>query len=803
MGQSSSASADIRSTVSGSVTAMVNSTVKADADALCQNNMLVQGARNCDIDLGEQVCNAMAISNMAADQSMSTELSQNLMNQISTETSAMTEGLGIGNFSNSSTVVNNTASLSLNTAQTFLTSCTRTASAVNSMTVLDCENSTIKKGAQEADVSVVGDCVANQVGNLKAAQDLANIVDTKTTATTKGIDPFLILMLMAVGFFILMFGGPILAVVKTIGAVKGETKDETPAQTQERQRKEERQENADRMSLYSRIILGLVVLSWILVWPGLLSVALGVAPWPYVGVNQGLGGSAPLCQDGYDISRDENDQPLAGINPASFINDFMWYDPACLSMRHPSYKDKENFCTEAAKQKHYKGCGLFANTSACDAPDFLYDKGKLDKAYAACEPLLGDTFEKCEAQYISSHYFADEYEGCRRCTGQSSEEEWMADPRANFGFFVSGTGACSEGIDHRAYLGMPGMCPPDDEYCYEDIELFKAVSGSDCMDAGYQQAKKRVSAKVQACDVVEKGGGVALTALTNGGEVPYLAQQCPPEPYQYLTKCTKGERGCTYSPVACTCADAWRTDCECSAADPTVLANCHNDLSSCCTEVEGGDGELVCRDEDYKLDYLTWKKENEACRLQHENRHWLHPWGWLVPLIIQLLMLLSIGYMMMKTPLLRQSVAHNMGFGAYPAQGEHAVLLQQMKQGGYQLCELNKSAGFMRWGAVLLFFIVFMVAGWPVGMLATADASEGKTSGVLFWSEDSFDNWDSYSASQARDIGYPLFGVGLFLFVAAFIYAAYRSYKQTGCRHAANLSGVPVAQPVAQAQVVK
>ena len=694
--QVSNASATVENLVKGSIEAVMDTTVKGDVNVACSNLQIVDNVRNCNVNFAEQMCEAVAISNLTSNQSMESEVSQDVMNHITSKVEASTEGqlLLMAQVSNTSNVVKNEVDLAMTATQTFNTSCTRNISAINEQVVrnTECTKQEINFAPQMVSGEVIGDCVANHVGNLTAAQKMTNVLDLATTSTAKGLDIWAFIMMIA-GFLLIFILGIPMFIYGMRYAISGSTGGQISAKS--------------KGKYYAVIfVFTMILLSAVIWWPGFFSIFLGINPWPYVGVVD-VGGLAPLCRE------DKN------IDPDVFINSWMWYDPHCLSLPGNTY------CSEDNKVKSYNQCGLFATNFGCNDSRFKDDEGQYKNMLRICGKVAGHPFSKCTTADIALNVFSQEegdYGKCVKCTETSGAAF------GNYGLWRKEGASCSSGIDKTAYIRTPGEpCSSSDlGNCKENKEQFNEVSPNECDDSGYHARKKKFSQYWRACLDIEKHGKVTEATV---GEVPLLAQQCPPDPFDYFTKCDRANKTCKYTAKGCVNCDA-NGDCDCSAADHRTVASCHNNLSACCFTNENGDRE--CNDPDYEKDLLVYEAANDTCKKRWESRNYFNPWGWIVPLVLYILGIFYIGWILVKD-----------------SDGQR--LRQGMTQ-AWSFPGVRKA----RNTTVLVFIVVCVLAsGFPIGMLAVAYAGEPYS----IYDKDIHKRMDSFDPDTAMYVGYPIFAI--------------------------------------------
>lgn len=732
-GSFSKSTNNVKNMLSASMETAMESNVNGDLNVACSNTQLVEGARGCHITFADQICKAVGISNMTSNTSLDANLSQDIVNELSAAASSSVEGLSLqlAQVSNASNIINNQVSLSMDTTMTFNTRCTRNLSAINEQTVRDCENSTIQFAAQDVSGEVIGDCVANQAGSLQAAQSLTNVLDLEADSSTKGVDLWAIVMLMAGFFLIFILGIPIFFFGMRYALTKRTN-----------------QIPYDPNVKYKYMAIGVIAFAMFLVaiiwWPFGFSIVLGIAPWRYLGgkIGDDCGGSGTDCRELLCANG-------KSVDPDVVINSFMWYDPYCLSKsattaENPKGTKYNGACPTEDKIKHYHQCGLFATTDGCDDPEFLQHKIQYMEIAEACGApgIAGAAFNSCSTGDIAVEMFAedeDSYGDCHKCVGTSAAELNLENPRINYGLWAEKDASCSFGIDKEAYIRDSGTpCSASDPDCKENEEDFKAVSPNECRHSAYQMRKKRFSQAFKGCKKVQEH---ALMNEETLGYMPLLSQQCPPNPFEYFTKCSAASKACTYAAKGCVC-DESGTNCDCSNADQNIVASCRNDMSACCTEDELGI--IQCRDQQLQADMNVWKEADKKCQMKQESENWFHPWGWVIPLIFYILCIIFIVFIVVRNKSVSASL---LAASSTPT-----------------------TSKTWNYGFLIFFMVCILAAGWPFGILAVVHAG-GRFS---MYDENFRSNMKDFDADTASYIGYPVFGIGCL----GLIYMIYRLLRK-------------------------
>lgn len=566
-GNQSKASTNIDNAVTSSIKSVMDSEVKASVNVACTNQQIVVGVHNCSIAFADQICDAIGTSNFAGSTTFSQETAQTIMNTITAKTDAMMSGItpSIMNKTDSHVVSKNLVDMSVDTAQSFHTDCTRDVRGINTQSVSDCTDSAIKFNPQTITAKVIGDCVANASGEFRAVQDIKNVIDVQATATMKGVDLFGVLFLYLCIAVVVIIGGPMF-IGRMKVALLQPTVTLSPA---------ERQSNKQRFVMIMVIMFTLIV-SMVVWWPGIIAAKLKVWPYSYPNVDADYdpnnpGAGVPMCQDGKNLNR------------ATFVNEFMWYDPLCLST-----PDKP--CTTQTKQKHYEGCGVFATKSGCDDPQHTTDRAAFAAILEACSDLaLANAKPKsCNVTDVAQEAIstAMKYGSCMQCDDPAT---------GRAGYWVKQNGKCSVGfISERAYLKQPGtFCTAGDVNCKNTEAELQQVSPEECMDTLYQNDKKKVAYILSACDKIQP---LAVVKADANGVLPLLKYQCPPKASDYMLNCDANTGKCSYNAVS---------------TDPYVIASCKNDLDGCCEKDENG--ALMCNDEKLQTDFDIYNHWNTVC----------------------------------------------------------------------------------------------------------------------------------------------------------------------------------------------
>ena len=691
-GNESKATNWVENTVKASINVVMDSTIESDVTVACKNVQMVENARDCNIQFADQICKAVGISNFTGNQEMTADVAQDVMNQVTADASAVMDGLliGVKNSSEASNTVKNNTELVQNIAQSFMTSCTRDVSAVNSQSVKNCWGGTIKFAPQDVSGEVIGDCVANQVGKLTAAQSVTNIVDVAASSVMKGIDPFATLMMIAGLVLLFIFGVPMF-----IGAMKkalAKKADSDPtAKT--------------RMMgiLVLFVVWGLFLGIW---WPGYLSMKMGVFPHSFPGIISDEYHS-PICKQGVNMKRD------------IYINEFMWWDPFCLSTPGKP-------CNDTNRSKHYKGCGLFATRNGCTDPLFKQQKAKYIEVTKECAKIAGTSYKFCDSRNIQAEVFPTKdkpWNECEKCIGDD-----------NYGLYIQ-TGQDCKKLSQYHYR-RNGPCDPNDEMCRDNHDDQEKHSPGECKAIAYHDAKKIYSKHLRVCDKLD-GGLAAVTTNTNGGEKPTLEQQCPPWAFDYFTKCNAETMKCAYIPTGCTGCDENGVCKDCSGVDPRSIAACHNDYDGCCRTNDKG--QRTCNDEDYATDLDVYDYWNDTCKQRWELHEKLNPIAWQATLGVYVAILLLIIILLIKTPGLTSNMMGPNGSFRETASGSK-----------------------MQIALFIGLILINMVAGFPFGILGLVYEGEAYS----FHDKGSTKKINAWNQKTATIVGWSVFGLTIVLMLA-------------------------------------
>lgn len=585
--------------------------VNASSNVNCTNLQKVSGVQGCSITFAPQFCEAIAIGNVSTLGDFSAVAIQDMANSIKQSAEAVNEGLNVLQNSNASTVMTLYNNMSIDTLQTFNTDCSKNISALNAQIV---ENSScgskdkIRFSDQVISLEVIGDCVATAVARSNSSQKLVNQLDQKAKALNKGLSLWAIVV---IGLILLAF-----MLVAPIG-IRILTKPHAKPQSNQTDA-EVQNEKTKQGSMYIIFFVVFLALVW---YPGLGAYFLGVTPWQHTVPENDRG--EPFCRKS------------ELVDPNEVINKFMFWDELCTVPSDANLAGQA--CTDEARQVSYKTCGLFMD-GGCDDPDFLTNKTAYTNMYKACSDLrnMEETVEYCTPEDLAASFFAQDYEGCKRCDDPDSGlwRTFVGDKETNgSGTKVEIEGAlydnialdlacrvfkiCNDeeqkkaddieyhtcdatNISLTAYWNQdPDGCQAGAEigHCFSDPDQLLAVSPNDCLNPQYQARKREFSKMLRKCDTV-----LANTVIPDqaDGKPGLLAEMCPPNVYDYFDKCDPSTDECRYVATGCTGCDADGNNCDCSGANPTKVKSCRNDF-------EG------CDDVDYVTDYNKWRQSQDLC----------------------------------------------------------------------------------------------------------------------------------------------------------------------------------------------
>lgn len=706
--QSSRSSTRVASSIKGSIKSVMDSEVNGAVTLACSNQQIVKDAEGCDIEFAEQMCQAVGISNFTGAQSQTANVSQDVMNEIVAGASAATSGMTVGfNASSSSSFVKSMVDMSMDVSQSFMMDCTKSIQAINNQTVEGCSaGSVIRFKPQQISAEVIGDCVVNQVADLAAAQKLTSAISAYSDATTSGIDFFSLAVVGMICLTVFLIGMPFAA--KTMSsAVLGDGAEGAANRTRM------------IMSLFAGTFLLLSGLFW---WPGIpgASGASVYGVWPHEPV--WLEEDSNTCFQGKNIDRD------------TFINEYIWYDPYCLSQLSDG-EPQIGSCSDSDKLKHYKGCGLFATTPACDDPQYVQDKAAYLEIIEACgAPLLrgNPTVMKgtCDAAHLATMFSdaSDDYQGCTRCLEGDLRGMWVGEGQACSADRVSLYDYARFATDDP---DTNERCDPSDPNCKETTDILARTSPGDCMNLTYQRKKKTFSAAVKACDRIDKAA--KRNTASNGGVRPTMANQCPPSIFDYMTKCSESTKKCSYAA---------------RSSDPLVGGACTNDFSVCCST--DATGQRVCNDQDYARDLDTYDIANAKCAAKWDTMDGFYYTPHL-SMTVYALLGAAVLYTWVRAPA---------GTTAQIASGM-STSVTTIASGGIPLLQST------------LFRLVILVAmmglaigaGFPIGILA-----------IIYhdWPVSIYDESDRTSGDRWESIGWAVAGWGLLgVSVVGMLFVAY------------------------------
>lgn len=356
MGNGASSQNTLYNTLNSSITQTMSQQVDASTSVICQNIQEVNNANGCSITFGAQLCKATGVADVTTDAQFSSKATQDVMNTLSQTALAKTSGMG-AEPSKASNFTQNLLNVATTSVQSFNTDCSKTASALNRQSVTNCTDSTIQFAVQESDVSVMGSCAAKAAASTESFNKVTNAISQSATAESKGIDPFAMLMMMALGFLFVMLAPKLLKSVASSWSANDDSA-----------------ESKQREASSARMIVACVLLGCylVLVYPGMLAAYLNVSPWEPAIVNY----KEDFCTNGTAGS-------AAGakynVDPQAFINDFAFWDNTCATV------PAGTFCDASAQARHYKSCGIFSDL--CDDPQAIADKQAYALAFSACGEL--------------------------------------------------------------------------------------------------------------------------------------------------------------------------------------------------------------------------------------------------------------------------------------------------------------------------------------------------------------------------------------------------------------------------------
>ena len=494
MGQAALASVEVDNKLKQSISSHMKSTVDNNSTSYCKNVQSAKNVNGCDIEFGPQVCKALAITHLNADATLQADLTQDIFNDVSAAAAASNEGLGLLQYSDSSTFVKNVIDMAVTSTQSLTTKCTRNATAINQQAIDGCTDTVLKFAKQDADATIIGDCTVKHVADTKVKQKLTNIVDASATSHNKGIS---------------MFEGIVMIMIALIctGTL---TKIMTSGKNQQQHTP------GERLKIKIVYFLGAIWLFlFVVVWPGALSIW-QFHTWPW-GAKESDGDDA-VCDDGI-------------ANEKVIMSPILWYDPGCYSLEWGT--DSPEPCTEDNKWKRYRRCGLLNTSTPCPSKALEKDVTRLKKMQKACSEIHVPNLRSCTVRDLTyQDLMGYEYGGCTRCTNDESI----------YGLFVNNGKSCSPGdIDLKYYKIPDGEKCPNDPYCVETEAELLRLSPNDCTNDAYQLAKKTFSKFIRACEVIN----TEAYLTPKPGYVPLFNDVCPASPYDYLA-CDKHSDKCSY-----------------------------------------------------------------------------------------------------------------------------------------------------------------------------------------------------------------------------------------------------------------
>lgn len=369
--------AQSRNSISNIVETQVNTTMRSQTDQsvnlACNNVQEVVNSKGCNVNFAKQSCDVYGLANVSSSTSFDSRVTQNVVQDIKQKAEASNEGLILGlQNSNSSNMVNMFTRMGIDTVMAFQTDCSKNISGLNLQSVrnttCDVQNE-INFAAQEITGKVMGDCVTENVARSSAAQTLSQIFDQTAKSANKGINPFILLMMI-----IAIIGAMVILPIMMKAASSLGRAPRNPA--------ERRAASARKFAVFMTRVLLFIMVVW---WPGVASIFLGMSPWPYTGDTS----PDAVCRQGEPVDR------------SLIINEFMWWDEDCVS------PGPEGACTDEKRAKHYKSCGIFSGK--CDDPSFAADRNRYREVQKACSALqksMPINLEYCRPQDLAVGLFS-------------------------------------------------------------------------------------------------------------------------------------------------------------------------------------------------------------------------------------------------------------------------------------------------------------------------------------------------------------------------------------------------------------
>lgn len=595
----------------------LSSSIMANSNTICSNLQQIKDSKlkGCKIIFGAQSCDAQSIMRFVGENRLETETKQEIVDIASQLNEQEMSGIAVGQFQTSIQRMKQKATYDqLNkTNMALSTDCSQSLdlSNIQNFENTECEDSTVNFALQTITAKTMADCAATQGAKAVNSQGLTKMMEQSSKQKLEGLSlAGLLLPLLLFPLFMLMVPGFVGGMIRqTKNAILSDVPKEKP-----------------KPSVYTKMaqmLFVFVFLSLIAWWPGIGSWYLGI--WPYGNPNEKA--SSP-CQ-GKDIKK-----------TAVTVNKYYQYDPAC-ALRPAD----DLVCTDDKKIFHYK-CGI--TSGLCDSTDPTLSSGleKYKKYLRACGKIGASAeyapFSSCNPSAIFDKAVAKKFEGCKVCTSGKYK-----------GGMVSEGADCSQVpamydkyfVDNEDELA--DQCKDGEKNCFvsEKEYVEKTEFKDDCLVAGYQNSKRRVSQFIEACREIDNNAPDGLK-MKDGGENMSITQQCSGGPREFLNcagdECFYAAAGCVWTgsgpqPAKLTKADMSKFNCK--NADSNAIKACQNDFSGC---------ENV--DENYKGDTEIDRVGKENCTKAYEeweNRHFMGMWVTLavyVSMIIFGIMLAFIGH---------------------------------------------------------------------------------------------------------------------------------------------------------------
>lgn len=583
-------------TVNQSIKDTMSAKVTANANSICNNEINVKGATCCTFQFGDQYCESSAVNEVTSTASFQRELKQDLFSKVKQTATAKNEKFGFGQSNTVSNHTNKTLNLSVVTAQTFDTECSKNAYGTNKVNIEEvycgqlpdgsCQTKAqpdFVTGSQSSSVSAMGNCAANFVANNAIAQQLTSLAEQDAKASNVGIDPMSFILMFLMPILVVLFG-PLIYKFTRGALSRMELNSYNSYQNEVYKSKK-------TWTVVSIIMGSLIVFFLVLIWPLGWSRANGYIPFAELDYREAVRKtcdlqSGTLLQENYVINR------------------FMWVDPECITS--PS----DVSCTSDEQKKSYQTCGIYSKSGVCKSALLAQHKVEFEQISQACDAvsfLTQDRAARCDQATLTKYILPRRIMGgvCRRCENRTGDKQEF------FGFYsgikndkkddekckakdegdlpdecfngcvnLSSTKYFAAGTETINGEQVPKVCGVGEADCLAKSQ-FVSEFPEECATDDYMQAKQKFFEYKAKCAAVN----LAAKKQAAAGETLLLSEQCPPSPFDYFN-CDPATFECSYTAQ--------------NTSNPLEVAACKNDFT-------------LCDDDTYLADKVFQKNLDDNC----------------------------------------------------------------------------------------------------------------------------------------------------------------------------------------------